>query len=459
MGKLIDKNEFWFYEGTPISKAGVFQYLGKQISSDLEPNKIYNVYRPLNELNNKNTIESFKLLPLVDGHGDPKEKELHGTSGENVYFQGDKLKADLKVFSNDLQDTIANGKKEISIGYACRYEKKRGQYQGQPFDYIQRDIRGNHIALVEKGRSGEEVAVFDSKISNFDLLSKDMNNDNLVFVCDTAEDLPEVQKITEDFDESKVNRDKDGRFSSNNSSFHPEIKETIKGIIKKGAHNLETINKEIKGLYSFENEQEEALKKMIENELFEATATKEEKYRRKIDILNKYYENKDKKQVKTNDEGEHVDKEELKDLIKGLIEEALSKKAADEEELKKKETEDLAKKESETKEQEEMKKKEEEKKAEDTRAEVMKEIAKRDELYSKVSKLTGDFDKSMMSSKEVAKYACDHLKLTCDDGAEVATIQGYLAAHKPAGVITMANDKADVFLDDDAEFNNYLGGK
>lgn len=44
--KQIDHNGFWHIEDNPISKEGVFPYLGRQISPNLEPEKIYMVYRP-----------------------------------------------------------------------------------------------------------------------------------------------------------------------------------------------------------------------------------------------------------------------------------------------------------------------------------------------------------------------------------------------------------------------------
>jgi hypothetical protein len=165
MAKEIDNNSFWIYEGTPISSVGVYPYLGRQISTELEADKVYFVYRPAEELNKKKTVESFKLLPVVNGHRDPKTAQLHGTSSESVYFDGDKLKADLKIFTESLQNEIKNGKKEISIGYKCRYEDAKGIYNGSKYDFIQRNIRGNHIALVEKGRCGAEVAVQDKKLT------------------------------------------------------------------------------------------------------------------------------------------------------------------------------------------------------------------------------------------------------------------------------------------------------
>lgn len=63
-----DINGWAEIKGNPISKVGVFPYLGSQIDKSLIPDKIYQVYRPMEELNNPETINSFKLVPWTDEH-------------------------------------------------------------------------------------------------------------------------------------------------------------------------------------------------------------------------------------------------------------------------------------------------------------------------------------------------------------------------------------------------------
>lgn len=167
-----DLNGFIEIKGNPLSKVGVFPYAGHQISSDLEPNKIYQIYRPEEELSNEETINSFRLLPFTDEHAMlgsedegmlPAEKKgVHGVIGEDVYYDDGYLKGNLKIFSEKLADLINSGKKELSIGYRCLYDMTSGVYNGEKYDGIQRSIRGNHLALVDEGRSGHDVSVLDS---------------------------------------------------------------------------------------------------------------------------------------------------------------------------------------------------------------------------------------------------------------------------------------------------------
>jgi len=172
-----DINGWAEIKGNPISKVGVFPYSGQQISSELEPDRIYQVYRPEEELNDPETIESFKLIPWVDEHAmlgsdeglTPAERKgIQGVIGEDVYFEDGYLKANLKIFSNKLAELIDSGKKELSIGYRCIYDIVSGVYNGVRYDAVQRQIRGNHVALVDEGRSGPDVAVLDHFKFTFD---------------------------------------------------------------------------------------------------------------------------------------------------------------------------------------------------------------------------------------------------------------------------------------------------
>lgn len=176
-GRIYDTNGWAEIKDNPISKVGVFPYQGSQISSDLEPDRIYNVYRPEEELSNEETLRSFKLLPWTDEHAmlggedgmtAAEQKGVHGVIGEDVYYADGYLKGNIKVWSNKMAELIDSGKKELSIGYRCLYEKAPGVYNGQSYDFIQREIRGNHLALVEEGRSGHDVAVLDSLKITFD---------------------------------------------------------------------------------------------------------------------------------------------------------------------------------------------------------------------------------------------------------------------------------------------------
>lgn len=181
--RQIDENGFVEIKGNPISKVGIFPYSGMTLNlPDADPEKIYRVYRSAEELSSQDCIDSFKLMPIIDGHEmlgtidkpgytPPEKKGVDGVTGEEVYFENNYLKANLKIFSKRLLEKVKKGIKELSMGYFAKYEMKPGIYEGQAYDAIQTNIRGNHTAVVPEGRSGPDVAVLD----------------HLKFTCDALE--------------------------------------------------------------------------------------------------------------------------------------------------------------------------------------------------------------------------------------------------------------------------------
>lgn len=173
-----DINGYVTIPRNPISKVGVFPYAGKSIPG-ADPNSVVMVYRPAEELSDPATIDSFKLTPWVNDHTmlgiggtDAAAKGVQGVIGQDVVFEGDTLYGNLKVFSEEHANRINDGKTPLSLGYRCRYEYAPGVFDGQSYTHVQRSIRGNHIASVNDGRMGPEVAVLDH--FSFTLDAKDV---------------------------------------------------------------------------------------------------------------------------------------------------------------------------------------------------------------------------------------------------------------------------------------------
>lgn len=167
--RKYDLNGWFEAKGNPLSKVGIYDYSGAQIGAPAEDaQKIFKVYRPAEELSREETIESFKLIPFIDDHtmlGDGftsvDDRPVGGVIGQDVYFEDGTLFGNPKVYSKALAEKIKSGKTELSCGYRCRYDFTPGVFDGEHYDVIQRDIRGNHLALVDEGRMGPEVAILD----------------------------------------------------------------------------------------------------------------------------------------------------------------------------------------------------------------------------------------------------------------------------------------------------------
>lgn len=197
--RKIDLNGFVTIENNPISKEGVYDYLGSQIPGYTgNPNDIVKVYRPMEELMRPETIETFKLLPFIDEHNwlgqngiDPGTIPFTGITGENVYADAPYLKAPIKVFSEKMKADIIEGKVELSPGYLYDVYAEPGVWNGQPYQYVQRNLRGNHLALVYKGRTGSDVAVMDSADTKTQEKSK-MTLEELIAAIGKLDDVSRV---------------------------------------------------------------------------------------------------------------------------------------------------------------------------------------------------------------------------------------------------------------------------
>lgn len=126
--RTYDLNGCLEVKDNPISKVGVFDYLGAEINAP-DPSRIYRVYRPEEELRSIDTINSFRLMPFIDEHemlgkdATPAEKKgIQGVIGENIWFDYPYLRGNIKILSNSALSNISSGKIDLSPGYRCRYD-------------------------------------------------------------------------------------------------------------------------------------------------------------------------------------------------------------------------------------------------------------------------------------------------------------------------------------------------
>lgn len=170
----ISKNRHYDDDGrlhvmrSNISCAQVAPYFGHEIAgvSGLEPDRIYRLYRDPVEL--EKAAATFERLPILSEHVqvlDITENQADlriGCIGSNVVFESPFLIADLCF---DRADAIAAIETrtvyELSCGYRYDADMTAGEIDGQKYDGVMRNIRGNHLALVERGRAGREVVVGD----------------------------------------------------------------------------------------------------------------------------------------------------------------------------------------------------------------------------------------------------------------------------------------------------------
>lgn len=120
--------------------------------------------RPAQEVFSNDTMESFKNAPVTDNHpfgsvtSENSKQLMIGFTGENVTnVDGKFIGLSTTITDEATIKKIQAGKQEVSAGYQVQLDHTPGEFNGQRYDAIQRNIRINHMAIVARGRAGREV--------------------------------------------------------------------------------------------------------------------------------------------------------------------------------------------------------------------------------------------------------------------------------------------------------------
>ena len=162
----------------PVARTGTQEYLPEELgltpnsefrihNSELSPaGGLVKVYRPEEEVFSEATMASFEGMPVTNDHPPlgvdvSNIRALQKGHAHNVRRgsgeESDLLLADLIITDPALITAILEeGKREISCGYTYELREENGRY-------IQRQIRGNHVAVVDAGRAGPRVCIKDHK--------------------------------------------------------------------------------------------------------------------------------------------------------------------------------------------------------------------------------------------------------------------------------------------------------
>ena len=170
----LEKPEFlpngWVRVDGYIARSGLLTYR-------TESGQPWTEYRPPDEAFSQATLDSFGLVPLTNTHPPEGLLTAENTSRRQVGSvetprqDGEKVRARMLVTDSDAVNAMRRGRIELSCGYTCDVENTSGTVDGQRYDAVQRNVRGNHVALVDTGRAGPDVRVrMDSKGAATDMI-------------------------------------------------------------------------------------------------------------------------------------------------------------------------------------------------------------------------------------------------------------------------------------------------
>lgn len=154
----FEKTPEGFLKGRAIlTSTGVFPYRDATGGVRRELRLPEDVFHP-------DHLESLKLKPITLEH--PSEEVTPenaaqyavGHMGSNpLTTDNHHLSCDAIITHGDAIKAIEGGKRSLSCGYTCDLERADmdASHEGMPYDYIQRNIRANHVAIVDKARAGD----------------------------------------------------------------------------------------------------------------------------------------------------------------------------------------------------------------------------------------------------------------------------------------------------------------
>lgn len=149
-----------------VARTGIQEYLGFEVGKpELGSVK---VYRPESEVFAADALRTYAFRPVTIGHpaegvtADNWRKEAVGTTGAEVARDGEHVRVPLVLMDAGAIAEVEAGVREISMGYECRLDWTPGvTADGQNYDAVQRGLRMNHLAVVEKGRAGSACRIGD----------------------------------------------------------------------------------------------------------------------------------------------------------------------------------------------------------------------------------------------------------------------------------------------------------
>jgi hypothetical protein len=148
-----------------VARSGIQQYLASELGLDGDPMRIVGVYRPPEEVFSADSLASYLGADITLTHPDELvtaatyKQVTRGVALSQGTRDGDFVQCDLIIKDADTIKAIQVGTCELSAGYTADYV----QVDGDGYEYEQRNIVINHIAIVDRARAGRQARIFDNQ--------------------------------------------------------------------------------------------------------------------------------------------------------------------------------------------------------------------------------------------------------------------------------------------------------
>ena len=164
------------------ARTGIQDYLGTELDKPDMP--IVKVYRPESSVFAKDSLATFVGKPTTNDHppvqvtADNWKEYAVGSIGEEVLRDGEYIRVPITLMDAATIKAVQDGKREISMGYDMELDWTPGATtDGQAYDAVMKNLRMNHLAIVDRGRAGSRARIGDNKPTQWGVspLSTDRN--------------------------------------------------------------------------------------------------------------------------------------------------------------------------------------------------------------------------------------------------------------------------------------------
>jgi len=258
INKFEYTNEGYLRVPVKISRTGVFDYPEQGVKKLKSPQELFDA----------DTLNSIIGLPITDEHPTINGRHVLVTPENHKQFtkgsvsdpheiDGRFIGGTATIWDGQLIKKIAGGNQtEVSLGYTKSDVQRPGEFDGERYDVLQTEMRGNHLAITTSARGGSSIRLeLDSNGQIKNNRRKDMSKKYLVEVDGKLSDA-----------DLKTTRLADGSDVQCDSEIHAEI-QGGRVALKEVKVDLDSANVKIKELEAIEVDSKDEKHKALQLEI------------------------------------------------------------------------------------------------------------------------------------------------------------------------------------------------
>ena len=169
----ITKDGYFVADALVARANNIQEYRASELGlTDRDPGDIVRVFRPADEVFHKDALSTLAHRPITLDHPADAVKAENwkalavGDVGDDILRDGEFVRVPIKIMDAAAIESVRTNRREFSLGYTAKMVADAGEYEGQPYDFVAKDFRYNHLAAVPVARGGAELRIIDERTIN-----------------------------------------------------------------------------------------------------------------------------------------------------------------------------------------------------------------------------------------------------------------------------------------------------